>query len=67
MENRAKSQIGMDSDGKAPCKTHGELSERQELPNRDTIAAMLEAERMARDPSVKRYTDVEEALRELNR
>ena len=28
-------------------------------------AAMLEAERIARDPSVKRYSDVEEALRAL--
>ncbi len=32
-----------------------------------TIAAMLEAERIARDPSVKHYSDVEEALRELKR
>jgi len=31
------------------------------------MAAMLEAERIARDPSVKHYTDVEEALRELKR
>ena len=36
-------------------------------PNKETIAAMLEAERIARDPSVKGYTDVEEALRELKR
>ena len=34
-------------------------------PNSTTIAAMLEAERIAGDPTVKRYTDVEEALREL--
>ena len=27
--------------------------------------AMLEAERIARDPSVKRYSDVEEALKAL--
>jgi DNA-damage-inducible protein J len=26
---------------------------------------LLEAERIGRDPSVKRYSDVEEALREL--
>ena len=26
---------------------------------------MLEAERIARDPSIKRYSDVEEALEEL--
>ncbi|MDO4281785.1 MAG: type II toxin-antitoxin system RelB/DinJ family antitoxin [Peptococcaceae bacterium] len=36
-------------------------------PNKETIAAMLEAERIAHDPSVKRYSDVEEALRELKR
>ena len=34
-------------------------------PNAVTIAAMLEAERIGSDPSVKRYSDVEEALREL--
>ena len=27
-------------------------------PNKDTIAAMLEAERIAKDPSVKGYTDL---------
>ncbi len=34
-------------------------------PNKETIAAMLEAERIARDPSAERYSDVEEALRAL--
>lgn len=29
------------------------------------MAAVLEAERIARDPSVKRYSDVEDALRAL--
>lgn len=38
-----------------------------EQPNKETIAAMLEAERIAHDPDVERYTDVEEALRELKR
>lgn len=36
-------------------------------PNATTIAAMLEAERIAKDPNVKKYSDVEEALRELKR
>lgn len=40
---------------------------RMEKPNKETIAAMLEAERIAKDPSVKRYSDVEEALKELKR
>jgi DNA-damage-inducible protein J len=34
-------------------------------PNAETVAAMLEAERIVHDPSVRRYSDVEEALREL--
>lgn len=36
-------------------------------PNKETIEALLEAERIAHDPSVKHYSDVEEALRELKR
>ena len=40
---------------------------RLDRPNQETVAAMLEAERIARDPSVKKYDDVEEALRELKR
>ena len=41
---------------------------RQSLqPNKETMAAMLEAERIAKDPNVKHYSDVEEALRELKR
>ncbi|MBR4400851.1 MAG: type II toxin-antitoxin system RelB/DinJ family antitoxin [Synergistes sp.] len=36
----------------------------EEQPNRETIEAMLEAERIARDPNVKKYS-VEEALQEL--
>lgn len=38
---------------------------RMEKPNKETIAAMLEAERIARDSSVKRYSGVEEALKAL--
>lgn len=37
------------------------------VPNAVTIAAMQEAERIARDPNAKRYSDVEEALRELKK
>ena len=40
---------------------------RLDQPNKETMAAMLEAERIAKDPSVKRFSDVEEALRELKR
>ena len=35
------------------------------VPNTVTIAAMLEAEHIINDPTVKRYADVEEALRDL--
>ena len=31
-------------------------------PNKETIAAMLEAERIAKDPSVKGYNDLDELL-----
>lgn len=35
-------------------------------PNKETVAAMLEAERIAHDPDAKRYS-VEDALDELKR
>lgn len=34
-------------------------------PNEETIAAMLEAERIAKDPSVKGYTDLDELFHDL--
>ena len=36
-----------------------------EAPNAETIAAMEEAERISRDPSVKGYTDAEQMMQEL--
>ena len=36
------------------------------LPNAETIAAMREAERIARDPNVKAYTDLDELFRDLD-
>ena len=36
-------------------------------PNKETIAAMLEAERIAKDPSVKGYTDLDELFAELKK
>lgn len=38
---------------------------RIEQPNKETIAAMLEAERIAHDPSAKRYANAEDALKAL--
>lgn len=40
---------------------------RLDKPNKETIAAMMEADRIIHDPSVKKYTDVDEALAELKR
>lgn len=34
-------------------------------PNKETIAAMLEAERIAKDPSVKGYTNTDELFADL--
>ncbi len=36
-------------------------------PNKETIAAMLEAERIATDPSVKKYTDLNELFEDLKK
>ena len=69
--------IRMDSDLKAQADAlFGEL--RQSLregripfdislnqPNKETIAAMLEAERIAKDPSVKGYNDLDELFADL--
>ncbi len=36
------------------------------VPNASTVAAMLEAERIAHDPKVKGYTDIDELFKDLN-
>ena len=36
-------------------------------PNRETVATMLEAERIAKDPSVKGYTDMDALFAELRK
>ena len=36
-------------------------------PNKETIAAMLESERIAKDPSVKGYTDLGELFADLRK
>ena len=40
---------------------------RLEQPNKETIAAMLEAEKIAKDPSVKGYNDLDELFAELRK
>ena len=39
----------------------------ERTPNKTTVAAMLEAERITKDPGIKKYSDVEEALKELKK
>ena len=36
-------------------------------PNKETIAAMLEAERIAKDPSIKGYNDLDELFADLRK
>lgn len=38
---------------------------RTDRPNKETIAAMLEAENIAKDPKVKGYTDLDEMFADL--
>ena len=38
-----------------------------EVPNAETIAAMLEAERIAKDPNVKHYRDLDELFADLKK
>lgn len=38
-----------------------------ERPNKETIAAMLDAERIAKDPNVKHYTDLDELFEDLRK
>lgn len=49
----------------AGCGEHS--CDKVEQPNQETIAALLEAERIVYDLEVKSYSDVEEALRELKK
>lgn len=37
----------------------------EDHPNADTIAAMIETEALIHDPNAKKYTDVEELLKDL--
>jgi len=36
-----------------------------EIPNQETIAAMLEADELANDPNAKGYTSIEELMEDL--
>lgn len=47
--------------------SHTLFESEQDQPNEETIAAMLEAERIAKDPSVKGYHDMDELFADLNK
>ena len=38
-----------------------------EQPNKETVAAMLEAERITKDPNVKHYTNLDELFEDLRK
>ena len=38
-----------------------------ERQNKETIAAMLEAERIAKDPNIKHYTNLDELFEDLRK
>ena len=40
---------------------------RTDRPNKETIAAMLEAENIAKDPNVKGFTDLDEMFADLKK
>ena len=40
---------------------------RTDRPNKETIAAMLEAENIAKDPNIKGYTDLDEMFADLKK
>ena len=40
---------------------------RLEQPNAETVEAINESEKLLQDPSAKRYADVEDAIRDLNK
>ena len=40
---------------------------RTDRPNKETIAAMLEAENIVKDPNVKGYTDLDEMFADLKK
>lgn len=40
---------------------------KMDQPNKETMAAMLEAERIAKDPNVKGYTDLDELFADLKK
>lgn len=66
MSTTTNFSVQTDSTIRKQCEAlYGGLGSNLSQSNQETIAAMLEAERIVHDLSVKRYFDVEEALRIL--
>lgn len=58
------------------CRVGNETNDKSETsfgepnlrnPNHETVEAMLEAERITRDPNAKKYSEIEDALTELRK
>lgn len=43
----------------------GNAADVPDVPNEETLEAMREADRIAHDPNVKGYTDIDELMRDL--
>jgi len=50
---------------KQAIRTQGIPFEITRVPNSETLAAMLEAEKIANDPTVKGYNDLDELFKDL--
>ena len=63
----SRNKGGCPSCGQQGCEDGILPDAKKDQPNRETIAAMLEAERLAKDPSVRGYDDLDEAFAELKK
>ena len=63
----SRNKGGCPSCGQQSCEDGILPDAKRDQPNRETIAAMLEAERVAKDPSVRGYDDLDEAFAELKK
>lgn len=68
MHTKAKNVSNqIDKDSKKKAKSFCEEKTPLDKPNEETISAMLEARRIAKDPNVKGYQDMDELFKELKK
>lgn len=68
MHTKAKNVSNqMDRASKKKVKSLREEKAPLDKPNEETVSAMLEARRIAKDPSVKGYQELNELFRELKK